>query len=146
MGALPADWRLPEITPANEVWFTSSTLAIQRCVACDILQHPPEEVCHACGATDFDTRELAPRGTVHSYTVVHYPASRALADAIPYQIVLVSLDEAPELRVVGNLIGSVRIGMPVVAYWQHRTADDGTQIQLPQWRPADQGSRDSDRG
>ena len=58
---------------------------------------------------------LAPTGTVSSYTVVHYAANRALADAVPYTVVLVSLDEAPHIRVVGNLDGDdVHIGMPVV--------------------------------
>ncbi len=46
-------------------------------------------------------------GTVHSYTVVHYAANRALADAVPYTVVLVSLDDAPHLRVVGNIEGPV---------------------------------------
>ena len=135
MGALPRDWGIPELTPTNTAWFTSGALAIQRCTACATLQHPPEEVCHACGAMDFDVEVLAPRGTVHSFTVVHYPANPALADAVPYTVVLVSLDEAPHLRVVGNLEGEARIGMPVVPFWEERAADDGTVIRLPQWRP-----------
>jgi uncharacterized OB-fold protein len=148
MGDLPADWGLPIVTPTNEAWFTSGKLAIQRCARCATLQHPPEEVCHACGGMDFETRELAPRGTVHSYTVVHYAANPALAGAVPYTVVLVSLDDAPHLRVIGNLEGEVRIGMPVEAFWQERTAEDGTLIRLPQWRaaiPSGEG-QEKDRG
>ncbi len=85
---------------------------------------------------------LAPRGTVHSYTVVHYAANRALADAVPYTVVLVSLDDAPHLRVVGNIDGPVHIGMAVVPYWEERTADDGTVVLLPQWRAASRVSVD----
>lgn len=139
MGALPPDWALPALTPWNEAWFTSGALVVQRCVACGTLQHPPEEVCHGCGATSFDGVEMAPMGTVHSYTVCHYAANQALADAVPYTVVLVSLDDAPSLRVVGNLVaaeGEVYIGMPVVAEWDERTADEGTRILLAQWRPA----------
>lgn len=140
MPPLPQDWALPQLTPFNEAWFTSGTLAVQRCTACATLQHPPEEICHACGAMTFDHVALAPRGTVYSYTVVHYPANPALADAVPYTVVLVSLDEAPEVRVVGNLVGGdpgeVHIGMPVEATWEERTAEDGTRILLPQWRRA----------
>lgn len=143
VGALPADWALPQLTPFNKAWFTSGAIAIQRCVACSTLQHPPEEVCHACGAMGFDTVTLAPTGTVHSYTVVHYAAHAALAAAVPYTVVLVSLDDAPQLRVVGNLVGdghddevAVHIGMPVVATWEERTAEDGTAVLLAQWRPA----------
>ena len=134
MAALPEDWALPAITPFNEAWFTSGAIVVQRCASCATLQHPPEEVCAACGAMAFDHVELAPTGTVHSLTVVHYAANAALADAVPYTVVLVSLDDAPQLRVVGNLDGDVAIGLPVVATWERRVADDGTEILLPQWR------------
>lgn len=131
---LPPDWALPALTPFNEAWFTSGAIAVQRCVACSTLQHPPEEICHACGAMAFDAVTLSPRGTVHSYTVVHYAANKALADAVPYTVVLVSLDDEPDIRVIGNIEGTeVRIGMPVVATWEERTAEDGTVILLPQW-------------
>jgi len=78
------------------------------------------------------------RTPVYSYTVAHYAANKALADSLPYTVVLVSLDDAPQIRVIGNLIGGteVQIGMPVVAEWDEHTADDGTTILLPQWRPA----------
>lgn len=137
MGALPADWGVPELTDINRAWFTSGSLAIQRCTSCSTLQHPPEEVCHVCGGMAFDTQVLAPSGTVHSHTVVHYPANRALADAVPYTVVLVSLDEAPHLRVVGNIEGAAHIGMSVVPWWEARAADDGTIVLLPQWRSAE---------
>ncbi len=136
MGRLPSDWGVPELTDTNRAWFTSGALAVQECTACATLHHPPEEVCHACGGMTFGTRMLSPRGNVHSYTVVHYAANRALSDSVPYTVVLVSLDDAPHLRVVGNLEGDVHIGMPVVPYWEERTADDGTVVLLPQWRAA----------
>jgi len=138
MSALPQDWGLPELTDLNRAWFTSGSLAIQRCASCSTLQHPPEEVCHACGAMAFDVEVLAPRGTVHSYTVVHYAANPALAEAVPYTVVLVSLDDAPHLRVVGDVEGdvTVEIGMPVVPYWDDRTSSEGELIRLPRWRPA----------
>lgn len=136
-GVLPADWAVPVLDAFNREWFTSAALAVQRCTACAALQHPPEELCHACGSMELGTRVLAPRGTVHSYTVVHYAANPALADAVPYTVVLVSLDDAPELRVVGNLLeGEASIGLPVIAVWEERTADDGSTALLPQWLPA----------
>ena len=136
MAALPADWGVPELDPTNRAWFTSGAVSVQQCAACGVLQHPPEEVCHQCGGTSFDVNVVAPRGTVHSYTVVHYAANRALVDAVPYTVVLVSLDDAPHLRVVGNIEGEVEIGMSVVPYWEERTAEDGTVVLLPQWRKA----------
>ena len=136
MSVLPEGWALPALTPFNEAWFTSGALVVQRCTTCATLQHPPEEICHACGGMVFEGVTLAPTGTVYSYTVVHYAANTALAESVPYAVVLVSLDEVPEIRVVGNIPGvDVHIGMPVVAEWDEHTAEDGTQILLPQWRP-----------
>ena len=64
----------------------------------------------------------------------------ARSDGVPYAVVLVSLDDAPELRVVGNMPGvpieDIRIGMAVEAIWEERHADDGAVILLPQWQPA----------
>ena len=137
MGALPPDWGVPELTDTNRPWFTSGALAVQRCASCSTLLHPPEEVCHECGGMDFDTTVLAPKGAVHSFTVVHYAANRALTDAVPYTVVLVTLDDAPQLRVVGNIDGPVHIGMAVVPYWEERAAEDGTVVLLPQWRAAE---------
>ena len=137
MTILPPDWALPQLTPFNEAWFTSGAIVIQRCGSCGTRQHPPEEICHVCGSMSFDHDTLSPTGTVYSYTVVHYAANKALAESVPYAVVLVSLDEAPTIRVVGNIPGTdVRIGMPVVAVWEAHTAEDGTTILLPQWRPA----------
>lgn len=134
MGVLPEDWALPALDPFNEAWFTSGAVVVQRCTSCATLQHPPEEVCHACGAMAFDTATMAPTGTVYSHTVVHYAANGALAESVPYTVVLVSLDDAPRIRIVGNLDGTdVSIGMPVVATWEERTAEDGTTILLLQW-------------
>lgn len=140
MGRIPPTWGLPAITPVNEAWFTSGTLAVQHCATCGAVQHPPEEICHACGSSEFGYEAVRPRGTVHSFTVVHYPVNPALAEAVPYTVVLVSLDDRPAVRVVGTMpeagAGDVYIGLPVEAYWEERTTDDGTVIRLPQWRPA----------
>ena len=95
VGALPADWGVPELTETNRAWFTSGALAVQQCTSCSTLIHPPEEVCHTAARCRSTRSVVAPRGTVHSYTVVHYAANRALADAVPYTVVLVSLDDAP---------------------------------------------------
>ena len=134
-GVPPADWATPVVTDVNRQWFTSGTLAVQRCAGCTAVQHPPEELCHRCGATDFHYQVVRPRGTVYSFTVVHYAASPALAESVPYVVVLVSLDELPEVRVVGNIPfidpAEVHIGMPVEAHW-----DERDEVLLPQWRPA----------
>jgi uncharacterized protein len=129
---------LPELTPYNRAWFTSANLAVQHCPDCDVLQHPPEELCHRCGRTSLDTKELGPTGTVYSHTVVHYPADPRLTASVPYTVVLVALDDAPQIRIVGDLLGDphdVAVGVPVVAEWSEHEAD-GEVIRLPHWRRA----------
>jgi uncharacterized protein len=146
MGALPESWALPVIDSFNRDWFTTGELAVQQCEVCATRQHPPEEICHVCGSMSFSTAPLPGEGTVHSFTVVHHSVHAALDAAVPYTVVLVSLDAAPDLRVVGNLIegpvDEVSIGMPVEAVWLERIADDGTKVLLPQWRRRQAGDSD----
>jgi uncharacterized OB-fold protein len=135
---LPEDWALPLVDDVNRAWFTARELVLQRCAACGRVQHPPEEVCRACGSMAFAATVVAPAGTVYSYTVVHHAVNAALEAAVPYVVVLVSLDERPEVRVVGNLLDvepdEVAIGLPVEAVWQERHGEDGDTVWLPQWR------------
>jgi uncharacterized OB-fold protein len=136
--SLPKDWAVPALDATNRAWFTSGRLVVQVCAGCGTVQHPPEEICHTCGSMEFGERTVSPYGTVYSYTVAHYAVHKALADSTPYTVVLVSLDELPEVRVVGNLLDvpveEVAIGLPVEADWEERSADDGEVILLPQWR------------
>ena len=133
---LPDDWTLPAITPLTEAWFTSGRLAVQTCASCGSRQHPPEEICHRCGSTDLGTSDLSPTGVIHSFTVVHHAAHPALAESVPYTIVLVALHDDPSIRVVGNLIDAhpddVAVGRSVRCEWIERVDEAGT-VRLPQW-------------
>jgi uncharacterized OB-fold protein len=137
---LPDEWTLPRLNAVNRLWFESGALLVQTCAACAVRQHPPEEICHRCGSMEFTSTELSSGGVIHSFTVVHYAVNGALADSVPYAVILVALDDDPEIRIVGNLLDSppeaVHIGMRVRASWQERTDGDGT-VQLLQWEPHD---------
>jgi uncharacterized OB-fold protein len=137
-GEPPPDWALPQLDAANRPWFTAGALALQQCASCAAVQHPPEEICRACGSMTFTTRVVAPAGTVYSYTVARHAVNAALEGAVPYIVVLVRLDEVPEVRVVGNLLDTapedVTIGMAVETVWQDRVTEDGETVRLPQWR------------
>ncbi|MEO5900366.1 MAG: OB-fold domain-containing protein [Ilumatobacteraceae bacterium] len=137
-GPLPDDWVLPVVDDFNREWFTSGAITLQQCTGCATLQHPPEEICHVCGSMTFVPHAVAPAGVVHSYTIVHHSVHPALDAAVPYAVVLIALDDAPRLRVVGNLIGvpvtDVRIGMSVAAIWEELADADGSPVFLPQWQ------------
>ena len=134
---LPEDWTLPAIDALNEAFFRSGRLVVQRCAACATVQHPPEELCHRCWGTSFEEAESQGRGTVYSFTIVHHPAHPKLSAVVPYAVVLVSLDDYPQVRITGNLVGaapdSVKIGMPVRAFWDEIEDEGGAVLRMPQW-------------
>jgi len=80
------------------------------------------------------------RATIWSFVVPHPPLLPAYAELAPYNVIIVSLDEDPSLRLVGNLVASadgsmneidpstIRIGEPVRVVFT-RIQD----VHLPRW-------------
>ncbi|MFJ7177994.1 Zn-ribbon domain-containing OB-fold protein [Streptomyces massasporeus] len=113
-------------------------LRVQACTACGELRFPPRPCCPHCQSFDSEWRAVSGRGRVWSYVVAHPPLLPDYAAQAPYNVVVVELDEAPRIRLVGNLVAgagkplgsfppqSVRIGARVRAVFH-----DG----LPQWAP-----------
>ena len=138
---LPDDWTLPVIDARNEAFFCSGRLTLRRCVGCQLVQHPPEDVCSGCQGVDFEACESTGRGRVHSYTVAHHPAHPALVEHVPYAVVLVELDDHPHVRIVGNLLGvppeAVHIGQALRAVWEEVEDEQGRLLKLPQWALVD---------
>ena len=135
---MPESWLLPAINDHNRGFFTSGKILVRACADCGTIEHPPEDVCHACQGTSFVDRELAGKGHVYSHTVIHHPVHPALKDAVPYTVILVSLDDAPDVRITGNLIDAesadLRIGLRVRAVWEEVPDPNGGEpIRLPQW-------------
>ena len=133
-------WVLPTLDDTNREFFTSGRIILQACAGCQTVQHPPEDVCHACGGTEFQGCEASGSGTLYSYTVVRHPLHPILAERVPYTIAVVSLADRPEVRVTGNLIDSapedVRVGLPVRAVWEEIPDPEGGEtIRLLQWTP-----------
>jgi uncharacterized protein len=114
-------------------------LAIQCCSQCQLLQHPPLEMCARCHSMDFDWQPMSGRGTVFTYTIAHHPIG-LLKDYVPYNVVSVSLDEAPDIRIISNLIDvsaeDLRVGLPVRVIWEQTTAE----VRLPRFRLAEENA------
>ena len=131
-------WALPDLSDWNRAFFTSGALTLQRCQSCGRVQHPPEEVCTSCQGSGFDDFVSAGLGRVESVAVVHHPVHPALADRVPYAIVLVSVADAPGLLITGNVVGTapeaVRIGDEVRVVFERATDPSNGQVfQIPQW-------------
>jgi uncharacterized OB-fold protein len=136
---LPADWPLPEITAVNRAFFTAGVLTLQRCRSCSQVQHPPHEICHHCQADIFDYVAASGLGTVDNVTVVHHAGDRRLAGHVPYNVVIVTPDDHPHVRIVGNVVGApheaVEIGAPVrCTFARIPDPDTGEELTLPQWK------------
>ena len=116
-------------------------LLVPRCSSCQSWQWPPEVMCHRCRSFDMAWEEVPPEGAVFSWTRVWHPAREGLEQAVPYIVLVVELDGAPGVRLVGNLLGErtqpVAIGDPVTGVFEdHEGADRYT---LLQWQKAGEG-------
>jgi len=110
-------------------------LLMQRCAACRRFRYYPRPMCPRCRSFESDWARMSGRGTVYSWIVAHKPVMPAFAGLVPMVVVLVELEEDPELRLVGNIRGcrneDVRIGLPVEVLFE----DVGEDVVLPLWRP-----------
>jgi uncharacterized OB-fold protein len=135
---LPADWPLPEITEINRPFFTAGVLTLQQCRSCAQVQHPPHEICHHCQSDAFDYVTTSGLGTIDNVTIVHHAGDRRLADHVPYNVVIVTPDDHPHVRIVGNVIGAdneiIEIGAPVrCVFTEVSDPDTDEELTLPQW-------------
>lgn len=99
LGPLPVPG--PDDAPYWEA-LERGVLVLQRCAACGTARHPPRPRCGRCASGEHRWEAASGRGTVHSFTVVRYPANHELADAVPYVVALVELDEGP--RLISNVV------------------------------------------
>ena len=97
---------LPELTPANEWFWTSGadgTLRIQGCADCGELVHPPAPICPYCRSRSSKPTAVSGRGTIVGYTV---NAHRWLPDFDPpYVIANVALAEDSRVHLTTNIVG-----------------------------------------
>lgn len=104
-------------------------LALCECGVCGHVLHMPRRFCRDCGSEQPRWRGVAANGTVYSWSVVAHQIHPDFP--VPYTVVLVDLDDAPGVRLIGRLDGrpEVTIGDPVHARFV--PLDDGTG--LPVW-------------
>lgn len=97
-------------------------LRIQQCAACDTFRHPPRPVCAHCGSLKWNWTRVSGRGSVFSYTIAYHAVHPALKAAVPYNIAVVLLDDAGDVRLVSNVIDAkpeeMHIGLPVELVWE----------------------------
>lgn len=78
-------------------------LRVQRCRGCGALRWPPRALCNRCHELGGEWIALSGRGRIVSWVRTHQVFAPAWRSEVPYDVVLVALDEQDDLQLVGRL-------------------------------------------
>jgi uncharacterized OB-fold protein len=99
---------LPDVEDPVSAPFWEGTAAgelrYQTCAECGRFRHPPRPMCPHCQSLESTWVVAGGRGTIWSFVVAHPPLLPAWADQAPYPVAVITLDEDPTLRMVGNVV------------------------------------------
>jgi uncharacterized OB-fold protein len=132
MNALPM---LPNVQDRDTGGFFAAAaqgrLVYRACNGCRHALHPPMAHCPHCGGWDTEWRDAKGTGRLHSWTTVTQQMHPAYPT--PYTLVVVELDDAPEVRLMGRIDGApaLAIGTPMRVWFQ--ALAEG--VVVPQWQP-----------
>ena len=139
-----ADFPLPDVDdPLTHEFFAAAAreeLSIPRCVKCDRWVWYPEPACPACGGEPRWTVTNG-FGRLFSWAVVQRPFLPAFAEMIPFVTALVSLEEAPEVRIVTYLVdadpGALEVDLPLAVTFRALSFPTvpGRSVAVPMFRP-----------
>jgi len=108
-------------------------LVVRTCGRCQASIHMPVAHCARCGSWEGYWRDVPGRGRLHSWTVVEHQVHPAYP--VPYTIVLVDLEGADGVRLVGRLAGAPPLFDGQAMQVQFDSLGD--DVVLPNWRPAE---------
>jgi uncharacterized protein len=119
---------VPEPTAVSAPFWDATRrreLTMQRCETCNRLVWYPRFVCPHCGGSTLQWERLSGNGVVYAVSVHHRAALPALADKVPYSVVLVDLDDG--VRLMSNVFGTApAVGDRVGVAWT--PLDDGRNL------------------
>lgn len=122
---LPQDMPLPEPNPDDRPFWDACArkeLRIQCCADCGSFRHPPSPKCGNCRSARSLWKQVSGDGMVFSYTIAHFATHAALKESLPYNVAVVLLEEAGDVRLISNVVDvapdEMRIDMPVKLVWE----------------------------
>ncbi len=135
---------LPPIDEHSAPFFEgcrAGELRMQQCAETGRLIFPPRPMSPWAQHTAPSWTRVSGRGRIWSFVIPHPPLLPQFSELAPYNVVVVSLDEDPTIRLVGNLIAreggainevdpaTIEIGAAVRAVFE-RVSDE---VALPRW-------------
>ena len=128
---------LPTVTALTQPFWEAARagyLSVQRCRTCGMLRFPPSRACDACGSAALEWVPVSGRGTVWSACEFHQVYFKGFAEDLPNNVVLVTLEEGPQLY--SNLLDvqfdDIKSGMAVEAVFEPVT----DTVTLVKFKPA----------
>lgn len=114
----------PFFAAANE-----ERLIYRRCTVCGRGNHVPTPSCKFCGG-ETAWVEARPAGSLYTWTTVTHAVHPAYP--APYTVVIVTLHEAPDVRLTGVIVGAPELaaGQAMELWFE----DIGEDQKLPNWR------------
>ena len=110
-------------------------LVVQNCTVCSRLQHPPQKACLACGSdANMEFRSMSGRGKIHGYLVSHDSRVMMLQQIQPFNLAVVELEDAPEIKMLSHLPGTPTDEVPVGATVQVEFEESFNGQKVAEWR------------
>ncbi|MGE0387502.1 MAG: Zn-ribbon domain-containing OB-fold protein [Gammaproteobacteria bacterium] len=136
---LAAERPLPDIDrPLSAPFWQAARrheLMIQRCQDCGHWIWYPQDLCYQCNSAKLGWEKIGGNGTIYTYIVVRHGLHPYFAKHLPLAVAMVSLDDAPYVRLLANIMEckpeDVKVGMPVEVVFE----DVDERVTLPQFRP-----------
>jgi uncharacterized OB-fold protein len=110
-----------------------------RCEACGEHFFPRRAVCAKCLSERTVDAALGPRGTLYSYTFVHFPLFGSMrVEHVGYGVGQVDLDEGPRVQLpLAGKQEDYRIGMRLEAELDPLREQDGRDVVIIRFRPVE---------
>ena len=133
--APPETRQLPKPGPADRPFWAAAKrhqLVLPRCGDCRNVWFPPYACCPRCLSANVEWITASGKGSLYGWIEMYKAYLPAFADKIPYNVVLVRLEEGPLM--FGTLVDTaweeMRADMPVVVEFEDVTEE----ISLPRFR------------
>ena len=136
---LPAvDW-----APTRELFAGAARgeLRITRCDSCQRYVWYPGAPCRSCGSSSATWTTVSGRGSLFSWSVVHYPWIPQFASLAPFVTALVALAEDPGVRLVTRIVDcapeELRCDLPVMIVFRPLRFDGvAGEVIVPMFQPS----------